>query len=236
MPMESESEAKRAPGSKQTEAETPTFEDPEPRWPAALAVLAVGGIYTALPGSLSVGPRWLLFAVVSVLLAPTIMAHRYGQHRINQVLGHLVAGVMTLFLIWSLVLLVRALPAHTEAPTTLLRSAATLWVTNVLVFASWYWRLDAGGPQERDRFPGHTEGAFLFPQMTMEPARTTEADGQPWSPQFIDYLFLAFNTSTALSPTDVPVLSRWAKALCMIQSAISLVIVVILAARAVNIL
>jgi hypothetical protein len=106
---------------------------------------------------------------------------------------------------------------------------------NILVFALWYWRLDAGGPNHRDRRAGHPEGAFLFPQMASDEAKT--ASGQPlWSPNFIDYLFLAFNTSTALSPTDVPVLSRWAKLLMMMQALISLTVIVLLAARAVNIL
>jgi hypothetical protein len=59
---------------------------------------------------------------------------------------------------------------------------------------------------------------------------------ESWSPGFIDYLFLAFNTSTAFSPTDVPVLSRWAKTLMIVQSVISLATVALLAARAVNIL
>jgi hypothetical protein len=229
------SEATQTP-DENSDASAQSTEAPEPRWPAAIAVLAVGGIYTALPASLSVGPRWLLLVLMCLLLAPTMLADRKGKHHVNRITGHMISGVMTLFMIWSLVLLLRALPEHKEPPVTMLRSAATLWVTNVLVFASWYWRLDAGGPHERDRLPGHTDGAFLFPQMTLDPARTTEDDGQPWSPHFMDYLFLAFNTSTALSPTDVPVLSRWAKALCMIQASISLVIVVILAARAVNIL
>jgi uncharacterized membrane protein len=82
----------------------------------------------------------------------------------------------------------------------------------------------------------HTDGAFLFPQMTLDPEAKRSMGEDYWSPGFIDYLFLAFNTSTAFSPTDVPVLSRWAKVLMMIQSLISLATVVLLAARAVNIL
>jgi hypothetical protein len=111
-------------------------------------------------------------------------------------------------------------------------------VTNVLVFALWYWRLDGGGPYRRDQRAGHETGAFLFPQMTRDGEQGWEAteDGERWSPLFVDYLFLAFNTSTAFSPTDTPVLSRWAKVMTMIQSSISLAVVVILAARAVNIL
>jgi len=122
------------------------------------------------------------------------------------------------------------------SPPELLASAAALWVSNILVFASWYWRLDAGGPHARDLTPGHTDGAFLFPQMAMHPEAKRAAGEHEWAPTFVDYLFLAFNTSTAFSPTDVPVLSRWAKALMMLQAVISLLVVALVAARAVNIL
>ena len=208
----------------------------EPRWPAALAALAVGGLRLALPERLSVGPSWLLLVVVGVLLVPTFWARLGGNHRLNQVLGTTVNAVVTLDVAWSLALLVRALPAHTEAPQALLRSAAALWVANILVFASWYWRLDAGGPHARDLRAEHAEGAFLFPQMTMSGPDKLQAGMRGWSPNFVDYLFLAFNTSTAFSPTDAPVLSRWAKLLMMVQSLISFATVALLAARAVNIL
>jgi hypothetical protein len=115
-------------------------------------------------------------------------------------------------------------------------SAASVWTTNVLVFALWYWRLDAGGPHGRESRLGHSEGAFLFPQMTMLPEAKAAARLEDWSPNFFDYLFLAFNTSTAFSPTDTPVLARWGKVLMMIQSVISLAVLALLAARAVNIL
>jgi uncharacterized membrane protein len=142
----------------------------------------------------------------------------------------MVSGILTLWLLWSLGLLIAALPTHREAPVDLLRSAGALWVANIIVFAVWYWRLDAGGPTVRDKSPGHTEGAFLFPQMLYPPPRGT------WSPRFVDYLFLAFNNSTAFSPTDVPVMSRWAKILTMLQSMISLAIVIMLVARGINML
>src|SRR5205814_5471174 len=102
---------------------------------------------------------------------------------------------------------------------------------NILVFALWYWRLDAGGPHGREAREGHAAGAFLFPQMTMSPQARTVARNLTWSPDFVDYLFLAFNTSTAFSPTDTPVLARWGKVAMMIQSLISLTVLAILAAR-----
>jgi len=208
----------------------------ESRWPPVVALLAICGINLALPASLVAGPRWLSLALVSVLLIPTTLARRRGRHDVNRILTFVVLGIVAGGLGASLVLLVTVLPAHKESPLELLRSAAALWLSNILLFALWYWRLDAGGPHQRDLRPGHSDGAFLFPQMTMTAEARNATGNAGWSPRFIDYLFLAFNTSTAFSPTDVPILSRWAKVLMMLQSIISLVIVVLLAARAVNIL
>lgn len=199
----------------------------------AVALLAAGCMYWGLPEELSVGPRWLLLAIILVLLIPLVITHRTGRHRLNHLLALVGDGILTVFLIGSLVFLVQGLPSHREPPGALLRSAAGLWMTNVLVFALWYWRLDAGGPHARERASGPIESAFLFPQMTRPPGGPDEA---PWSPQFVDYLFLAFNTSTAFSPTDTAVLSRGAKLAMMAQALISLLILVLLAARAVNIL
>jgi hypothetical protein len=213
-----------------------TEENLEPRWPAVFALLAVGGLRFALPPALSVGPDWLLLAVVVVLLFPTITARMRGNHGLNMVLGYLLTSIVTLDMSWSLYRLIAALPSHKEAPQTLLLSAASLWVTNILVFASWYWRLDAGGPRAREIRGVHTDGAFLFPQMTLDEAAKKSMGEAEWTPGFVDYLFLAFNTSTAFSPTDSPVLSRWAKVLMMVQALISFTTVALLAARAVNIL
>ena len=221
---------------RETAAHVPDRWDPEPRWPALIAILAVGGLYLALPANLTVGPRWLFPAIVIGLLIPTVISHRTGKHNLNKFFGFTVTGVVTLAMIVSVALLIKALPSHKESPTELLISAVSLWFTNILVFALWYWRLDAGGPHRRDSRAGHPEGAFLFPQMTMSPEAKASAEAELWTPNFIDYLFLSFNTSTAFSPTDVPVLARWAKVLMVLQSVVSLTVVVLLAARAVNIL
>ena len=160
------------------------------------------------------------------------MCHRIGAQTAHTVLGYVVSGVITVALAWSLASLVSALPKHGVPATSLLRSAGALWLSNILVFASWYWRLDAGGPHKRDQRARHAEGAFLFPQML----NSHSASRHPWRPGFVDYLFLAFNTSTAFSPTDVAPLTGWAKLLMMLQSLISLGTLAIVAARAVNIL
>jgi uncharacterized membrane protein len=182
------------------------------------------------------GPRGLLPSLVVALLIPSIVSHHTGRHRLSTALGFAVDGVLTLGLIISVVLLIGALPSRQNAPQALLFSAASLWITNILVFALWYWRLDAGGPHQRDKRAKHAEGSFLFPQMTMREQTLKDTGQQDWSPEFIDYLFLAFNTSTAFSPTDVPVLTKWAKVLMMLQSLLSLLIIALLAARAVNLL
>ena len=208
----------------------------EPRWHAMVALFAVGGLRLALPKGLAVGPDWLLLVVVGVLIVLYTLACQFESHKVASFLGYLMVAVVTADMAWSLCLLIAALPSHKETSLALLHSAGALWITNILVFASWYWRLDAGGPQARELRGVHTDGAFLFPQMTLDQQSRIAMGEQCWNPGFVDYLFLAFNTSTAFSPTDVPVLSRWAKLLMMIQSLISLATLALLAARAVNIL
>ncbi|MGD0544077.1 MAG: hypothetical protein ABSB65_06670 [Candidatus Acidiferrales bacterium] len=203
----------------------------EPRWPAVVAMLAAGCVYWSLPEPLSVGPGWLLLAVILVLAIPLVISNHRGQFNIARILTFTVNGLITLAMVGSLAFLIQGLPHHRNTPQALLRAAVALWFTNVLVFALWYWKLDAGGPLMREGRRGRLESSFLFPQMLGEDG------GDPsWSPHFMDYLFLAFNTSTAFSPTDTAVLSRWAKAGMMLQSLISLTIIALLAARAVNIL
>jgi hypothetical protein len=201
-----------------------------------VAVVAVGAVYLALAPGLAIGPSWLFPAIIGLLLVPTIVSHRRGRHQLDRMLGFTTTAVVTIELMASVIRLVTALPSRRESPKALLLSAASIWVANILVFALWYWRLDAGGPHGREAREGHSAGAFLFPQMTMLPEAKQASGQQTWSPNFLDYLFLAFNTSTAFSPTDTPALARWGKGLMMIQSSISLIVLVLLAARAVNIL
>jgi hypothetical protein len=203
----------------------------EPRWPVILALAAVVVLHFSLPEMLSLGPNWLLVAVLATFVS---ISHSRGAEETAYIGGLILISSVTLAVIASLVLLIRFLPTHKESPLDLLQSAASLWVSNMLVFAAWYWKLDAGGPNQREKARSHNQGAFLFPQMALHQESPAKPDS--WHPRFVDYLFLSFNTSTALSPTDTQILSRWAKALMMLQSLISLTIIVLLAARAVNIL
>jgi len=201
-----------------------------------VALLAVAALFYAMPDALKVGPEWLFLVLVVGLTAPGVCVRSIRHIPLMRFFGYTAVSIMTLAMIGSLWLLVSRLPQHKESPAELLRAATALWIDNVLVFASWYWRLDAGGPAQRDLRGSHTDGAFLFPQMTPLPDAKKAAGQLTWSPNFVDYLFLAFNTSTAFSPTDTPVLARWGKVLMMLQSLISLMIVALLAGRAVNIL
>jgi hypothetical protein len=184
---------------------------PEPRWQALLAFLAVGAIYLALPRSLIVGPIWLLPTLIVVLLVPTVVSHRTGRRSLNRVLGIIINGITTFALIGSVILLVRALPSHTESPLQLLLSGALLWLTNVIVFALWYWRLDGGGPTIRQELKEFGSTSFLFPQMQVPHDERAQFECTRWRPRFIDYLFVAFTQSSIFGPTDAPLLARWVK-------------------------
>jgi len=134
--------------------------------------------------------------------------------------------VVAASLIASLVSLVQHLLRFTST-LELLQQAGLPWAINILVSASWYWEIDGGGPLKRLR-AGHKAADFQFPQ---------QSAGNPsgWAPGFVDYLFLAFCFATALSPADTPPLSRRAKLLMMVEAAVSLIIVVVLVGRSIDI-
>jgi hypothetical protein len=111
-----------------------------------------------------------------------------------------------------------------------------LWLTNVIVFALWYWRLDGGGPTRRHEEKKFGSTSFLFPQMQVPHDEREQFACARWRPRFIDYLFVSFTQSSTFGPTDAPLLARWAKVLAMIQVFISLSIVILLISRAVGVL
>jgi len=200
-----------------------------PRWAALIGILGIGLLYMALPERLTYGPSWLLLAIEVVLLLPLMFSWVTGRtlpHITIRILTFTILAVVTLGLTGSVALLIITLP-HAKA-SGLLRDAGLLWCTNILVFAFWYWEIDGGGPHMR-LHSGHQAADFMFPQ---------QADGNKtgWAPEFVDYLFVAFTGATALSPTDTYPLTRLAKLLMMIEAILSLIVIVLLAARAVNIL
>lgn len=200
-----------------------------PIWEAIAGILTVGIFYAALPTKLIIGPPWLLLAVEAVLLLPVtgkILTGRGIPGKTIRPLLLLLLGTLTLALMLGIILLVSTLPSDTKYAAYLLRACALLWSSNVLVFGLWYWQIDGGGPLKRHR-ASHQAADFMFPQQT-------DGNTQGWVPHFLDYLFLAFTASTALSPADTYPLTRPAKILMMLEAVIALTIVVLLAARAVN--
>lgn len=198
-----------------------------PGWPGRVALLAVGFTYAALSAGLRIGPRWWLVGLVIIVSGALAAARRRERHDLARVLALVVIGAFTLAIAGAAVLLIATLPDRRTSAPALLRDAGLIWGTNLVVFAVWYWETDGGGPARRRR-EGHTSEDFLFPQL---------AAGRPpsdWSPGFVDYLFLAFTTSTTFGPADTAVLSRRAKLLTMGQALVSLLVVAVLAARAIN--
>lgn len=208
------------------------------RWPAWLALFIVALLYEALPKVFYWGPRGLMIGLVTLLILPMIISHWRNNNQINRLLALGVNILITLYIIISVSRLVFATLRGEIGPMHLLVSSIVLWGANILLFALWYWNLDAGGPTKRELSKNLGVTAFLFPQMQVSLMQDPSLPKsiKNWEPHFVDYLFLAFNTSTAFSPTDTPVLSRWAKLMGMIQVLISLTIVLMLAARAISIL
>ncbi|MBA2657044.1 MAG: hypothetical protein H0U70_08690 [Tatlockia sp.] len=215
------------------------FDRIKTRWSAWLALFILALIYEALPTIFYWGPHGLLLAFVSLLTIPMIVAHWRESYRLNRMLVLTVNGLITLYIIISISRLVLAALEGQIGPNHLLVSSVLLWIANIFLFALWYWDLDAGGPRKRELKEKINITAFLFPQAQIaltENSLLLSNSIKNWEPKFIDYLFLAFNTSTAFSPTDTPILARWAKCLTMVQALLSLTIILMLAARAVNIL
>ncbi|WP_329180886.1 hypothetical protein [Streptomyces sp. NBC_01477] len=207
----------------------------EARWASTAAVLAVVVIQLALPSRLAVHPRWLMPAVELALLVALIAGnpHRIERgSRTYRALGLGLAVVIGGANAYAAVRLVAALIRGTEkAPAgTLLLTGGAIWLTNMVIFALLYWELDRGGPAARAQGERDVPD-FLFVQM-----QSPDLAPAHWEPAFFDYFYLSFTNSTAFSPTDVMPMTRWAKALMLAQSAVSLLTVVLVVARAVNIL
>jgi uncharacterized membrane protein len=209
------------------------FDRRESRLPAAIAILVVAVLYPLIPSQLSLGPA-ILFPIVAVLgVLPLTIADALGlEHPWQRPLALTLLGLTAAANGTSIALLVRELIARSSdmSGRQLLAGALTVWVANVIVFALWYWELDRGGPRQREADGGGTPD-FLFPQMT------DAKDIMPgWQPAFSDYLYTSSTNATAFSPTDTMPITGWAKLLMSAQSLSSFVLVVLVTARAVNIL
>ena len=209
----------------------------EPRWPMALAVIATGLLRATLPTQLRNGDAaWVLVVLEVVLLLALIIGDPGRIDRDRPWLRNLtsvIIGVITLANAGAAVRLVVGIvdvSNFTQNAKTLLTAGAAIWLTNIIAFALWYWNLDRGGPAARAAGTG-TSPALIFPEMVHP--RHVEPD---WCPTFVDYFHFSFATAAAFSPTDVSAVKAWAKLMLMAESAISLVVGILVVARAVNIL
>ena len=209
---------------------------PEHRLPVTLSVVAAIVLQMLLPPKLtSPLPEYLLPAVEGALLIALVVVNpvRFERREVFVRLGSVaLIAVMSFANSVSAVLLIKAILESKAggSATTLLADAASIWATNVIAFALWYWELDRGGPAER------AQGTKQLPDLMFPQMANPDLAPPDWEPYFIDYLYLAFTNATAFSPTDVMPLSRWAKLTMLIQGAVSLALGALVIARAVNIL
>ena len=213
----------------------------EPRWHAAIAVLVALALYVSLPSKLIVGPLWLAPILILTIMVPLniLSPHHYRDTMLQRAWSIATVAILNAFNVGTIVeLLISIASPHPHREVTgevLLKGAVEIWLTNVIVYGLWYWEIDGGGPRARlqaDEEQALRRADFLFPQLAVTPDLRAQFK---WRPHFVDYIFLAFNTATAFSPTDTYPLSPLAKVLMMAESLTSLVTVVVIAARAIGI-
>jgi hypothetical protein len=209
----------------------------ERRWPMAAAVLLAGALRLFLPPQLRLDDARPVALVVLAVLMIALIAGDPGridrQKTWLQVLTAVLIGVITAANAGSSVRLVYAIiktEPFTNNPDILLVSGLAIWLTNIIAFGLWYWDLDRGGAAAR-ALGASTSPAFVFPEMS-----NPEFVRDGWYPSFVDYLHLSYSTSMAFSPTDVSAIRPWAKLMMMAEETISLVVGILVVARAVNIL
>jgi hypothetical protein len=208
----------------------------EPRWPMASAVIAAIVLAILMPDDLMPGPNWLLAAIEGVLLVALIAGDPGRIDRRTAPLRALSIGLVSVLILgalWTTALLTSHLingGKETNSADALLEAGSTVWVSNIIAFALLYWELDGGGAAERAHRPSSRRVDFAFPQQ-MNP----ELAPAHWRPRFIDYLYLGFTNATAFSPTDAMPLAPRAKIAMTVQALISLVVLGLVIARAVNI-
>jgi uncharacterized membrane protein len=209
----------------------------EPRWPMAIAVVATGLLRAALPHELRNGDAaWLFLVLVVVLLAVLIIGDPGRIDRDRPWLHNLTTVLIAFISLANadaavrLVIGIIDVSNFTQNAKVLLASGAAIWLSNIIAFALWYWNLDRGGPAARAAGKD-IRPALIFPEMLH-----TQHVEEGWYPTFVDYFHFAFATATAFSPTDVSAVKPWMKLMMMAEEAVSLVVAILVVARAVNIL
>lgn len=199
------------------------------------AIIAAIVLTVLLPDDIRLGPQWVLPSIEALLLVAVIAADPRSVTRRSRELRALSIGLVSVLVIgalWSTVLLIDDLihgGPETNSAGELLAAGSIVWVSNSIAFALLYWELDGGGAAARaHHLPLHPDLAF--------PQQLNPRIGPPgWQPRFVDYLYLSFTNSTAFSPTDVMPLVPWAKIAMAVQAVVSLGILGLVIARAVNV-
>ena len=209
----------------------------EPRWPIALVLSSFIVLTIVLrivePERESLGPHWLAPAIEVGLLLALIAAnpaHLVGRARWLRPLSISLIGLLAAVALFSTVVLISDIVRGskvTESAASLLASGALIWLGNALIFGLLYWVLDSGGPLARYRHE-RPYPDFTFTQQGSEFAPPD------WRPRYVDYFVLGISTSMAFSPTDVMPMTPWAKLTMTLQSVISLTVIGLVVARAVN--
>ncbi|QDY75554.1 DUF1345 domain-containing protein [Streptomyces qinzhouensis] len=208
----------------------------ESRWPMAAAVVASAALTLLLPDALRLGPRWALPVAEGLLLVALISGDPGRISRRSTILRSMAIALVVVLAgssIWSTIQLIDDLihgGNETSSANALLLAGGSVWISTVLAFSLLYFELDSGGPAARAHHMPPTP-ALAFPQQL-----SPELAAQHWRPRYVDYLYLGFTNSTALSPTDVMPLALWAKCVMTVQSVLSLMILGLVIARAVNVL
>jgi uncharacterized membrane protein len=207
----------------------------EPRWPMATAVLAATILFVGTPHRGRI-PGWWAGPLLQLVLLGVLIAQDPGRiDRRSPALQRLMVAllvVMTVGTVTSVTVLAVDILAGVEGvtATVLLGRGAAIWFENVILFSLWYWQFDRGGPAER------AAGTAVPPSYAFPENATPELAPAGWRPAYPDYLYLAYTNATAFSPTDTLPVRRWAKLTMMVQSTLSLVIAILVLARAINIL
>lgn len=199
------------------------------------AVVAAIVLTFLLPAGVRPGPSWLLPLVEGLLLVAVVVGDPGRIDRRSRLLrgvSIVLVSVLVASALWATVQLIADLihgGPETNSAADLLRAGSVVWVSNNIAFALLYWDLDGGGAAARAHHV-RPRPDFAFPQQL-----NPHLGWQGWRPRFIDYLYLGFTNATAFSPTDVMPLAPWAKIAMLVQSLISLAILGLVVARAVNV-
>jgi len=207
----------------------------DPVWQVQLVVIIALVFQVILPNKFSIDPKWILPTLEVILLLALVFTtpkEARFESRLRRLNSIALIALISAANIYSLFRAITDLLArgHISDGQVLVFAAINIFLTNIIIFALWYWELDGGGPGRRNHTP-IKDHDFLFPQMD-----TPEIAADNWKPAFFDYLYVSVTNATAFSPTDTMPLRHRAKLLMGIQSIVSVMTLAILAARAVNIL